>query len=285
MESRERKGSGEPAREGDLEARTRELFESWRRGDAAAAAALFELHHDALVEFVGQELGAKLRGKVEPEDVAQEVGLRLLHYEPKAEDGPADRFRALLRQMVRHAAADVHRRHFETRRRGGGRERPLPSDSLAPDQPLGSVTSPSRAFDRDEERSLARLVVHFLPGDRGDLIGLRSWLDVPFAELSARFGAEENALRMRLLRAMEKAAAVLAKLRGALPRLGADDRDLIELRVGRDLSFAAMGTLLGATPVGACARFQQAMRRLGGLIEEPFRPLPDDWPHSLVAGE
>jgi len=259
------------------------LFESWRGGDDGAAAGLFALHQDWLAELVERELGVKLRAKVEPDDVVQEIGLKLLRYEPKPEDGSVDRLRALLRKVAQHVVTDLHRHHFEADKRGRGNERPLATSSAATfDLPRDSATSPSRAFDRDEERSLARIVVHFLPADRGDLIGLRSWFDVPFAQLAVRFQCEETALRMRLLRAMEKAAAVLAKLRGALPKLASEDRGVVRMRVDRDLTFVAMGHMLRTSPIEACAKFQQSMRRLGTLIGEPFRPLPDNWPLCLL---
>jgi len=284
MEGWETKGPGVPRDESDLDSRTRERFEAWRSGDAASAARLFELHHDFLVDLVERELGPKLRSRLEPQDVLQDVGVKLLHYEPKPEDGSVERFRALLKKMTRHVVTDLHRRFFEADKRGGGAERPLLSDSrFGVDPPRGSVTSPSRVFERNEERELARVVLHFLPADRGDLIGLRSWYDVPFATLRERFAADETALRMRLLRAMEKAAAVLAKVRSALPRMDEADRDLIRLRVGGDLSFGSMAALLKSTPIEVCSRFQLAMRRLGKLIDEPFRPLPDDWPGCLLS--
>jgi RNA polymerase sigma factor (sigma-70 family) len=283
--TKESAGPESPVRRVDLEARTVALFERWRAGDDEAVAALFEMHQDWLSDRVERELGTRLRTRVEPDDVIQEVGVRLLQYEPKPEDGSVDRFRALLRKVAQHIVTDLHRHHFQASKRGKGAERPINSDSrLNTDPPRSSVTSPSRLFERNEERALARIVVHFLPADRGDLIGLRAWFDVPFAVLSARFDADETALRMRLMRAMEKAAAVLAKLRRALPRLAPADRQVIRMRLDHDLTFTMMAEQLDVAPVAAGARFQQAMRRLGVLIDEPFRPLPDDWPRCLLAG-
>ena len=280
------KDSAEPGGEDGLAEQTRALFERWRDGDDEAAASAFGLYHGWLLELVQRELGPKLRTRLEPEDVVQDVGLRLLQYDPKPEDGSVERFRALLRTIAQHVVTDLHRRHFEAGKRGHGVERRIVSDSrVDADPPRDSATSPSRALERDEDRALARIVVHFLPADRGDLVGLRWWLDVPFAVLSARSGVDETALRMRLLRAMEKAAAILSKTRAALPRLDGADLDVIRLRVDGDLSFARMAAILGTSFITACARFHQAMRRLGALIGEPFRPLPDDWPRILLDAE
>lgn len=269
-----------------LAERTKSLFEQWREGDDASAARLFELHERWMQDLIERELGTKLRSKVEPADVAQELGLKLLQYEPKAEDGSVERFRALLKKIAKHIVTDLHRHHFEASKRGGGGERRLLSDTRVQiDPPRESITSPSGFFARNEDQVMARLVFHFLSPDRGDLVGLRAWFDLPFADLSRRYAVEETALRMRLLRAMEKAAAVLAKVRNGVPRLPAADRNLILMRIRRGLSFQAMAVALRTTSVDACAAWQQAMRRLGVMVGESFRPLPDDWPRCVLDGD
>jgi RNA polymerase sigma-70 factor (ECF subfamily) len=283
MGSRDAKGAGAAPDDREVDRRTRELFEQWRAGDGSAPARLFELHQRWLAALVEREVGAKLRTRIEPADVVQDVGVKLLHYEPKPEDGPLERFRALLRKMTRHVVTDLHRHHFEADKRNRGLEKSLPSDSHGGGEaPINPATSPSGCFQRNEDGALARIIVHFLPADLGDLIGLRSWLDVPFAVLSAHFDAEETALRMRHLRGMDKAASICAKVKFALPRTDGADRELISMKVERRLSFTTMALMLETTPVDACARFQQTMRKLGTLIEEPFRPLPEDWPHGLL---
>src|SRR5262245_52159367 len=106
MGSRDANGAGAAPDDREADRRTRELFEQWRAEDGTASARLFELHQRWLSALVEREVGAKLRTRVEPADVVQEVGVRLLHYEPKSEDGPLERFRALLRQMTRHVVTD-----------------------------------------------------------------------------------------------------------------------------------------------------------------------------------
>jgi RNA polymerase sigma-70 factor (ECF subfamily) len=272
--------------EGDLAERTLATFREWRGGDDGAAARLFELHEAWLIELVERELGPKLRGRVEPADVVQEIGVKLLAYVPKEEDGPLERFRALCRQIARHVVTDLHRHHFTAGKRGGGGDRRLVSDSqMGGDLPRASVTTPSRAFERLEEKSLVRLAVYFLEPERRDLLGLRWWLDVPFADLAERFGADEATLRMRHMRATIALGPLVAKVSGALARLEPADRDLILLRAEGDLTFAALASLLKTTPVRACSSFQQAMRRLARAIDEPFHPLGDGWPWSLAGAD
>src|SRR5262245_24993744 len=119
---------GAPAR-GELEQLTRALFTRWRGGDDSAVAELFGLHQPWLSDRVQRELGPRLRTRVEPDDVIQEVGVRLLQYEPKEEDGSVERFRALLRKVAQHIVTDLHRHHFQASKRGRGAERPILSDS------------------------------------------------------------------------------------------------------------------------------------------------------------
>jgi DNA-directed RNA polymerase specialized sigma24 family protein len=261
---------------------TRKEFEEWRRGDERAAARLFDLHQSWLHALVERELGAKLRTKVETHDVVQDVGVRLLQYEPKAEDGALDRLQRLLRAMVQHALADLHRRFFESERRGRGEERPIASDSRALDQlPCDPITSPSRAFVRREETTLTRLCVHFVKPDARDLLARRWWLDQPFAEIAARLDEREATLRMRVLRAVQALGAVMAKLKPEFDRLDAEDRELVRQRIELDVSFAEIARQRRWTRVQACDRFQQAMRTLGGRVGLRFWPIGDDWPWCL----
>lgn len=268
-----------------LDARTRELFGRWRDGDPHAAAALFELHERWLREQIGRGLGSRLRAKVECDDVAQDVGLRLLRYLPKEDDGAVDRFRGLLRSMATHVIGDLHRHHFGAEKRHGANEIANVSDSrLALDPPRQSPKSPSAEMARLHDLAVARLAFWFVEEEKRDLVALRTWYETPFSELVPRFGAEEPALRMRHMRATQEYARVLTKVRAAFAGLTVDERDLLTDELGRP---AATTSSSGDSRVLACSRvrrfaaFLAAIRRMGELIAEPYHPLPDGWPRVL----
>ncbi len=268
-----------------IEARTRELFAQWRAGDQLAAAALFELHEPWLAEQVARSLGAKLRSKVEPADVVQDIGIRLLRYDPKAEDGAVERFRGLLRSMVQHVVTDYHRRLIVAEKRHAGPEMRIQSDTrMVADPPRGQHGSPSEAFRKQEDVALARLTFWFVEPERRDLIALRWWYDTPFSELAQRFAADEAAMRMRHLRATQEFARVLARVKSALAQLPNGESELlVDEACGAPASGSNVDSRVHArSRVMRLAEFLTGLKKLAALIGEPLHPLADGWPRILV---
>lgn len=264
---------------------TRRCFFLWRSGDPQAGADLFALHQTWLREQVGRALGSRLRTKVDPEDVEQEVGCRLLHYSPKEEDGSVERFRGLLRTMLAHAIADLHRHHFDAEKRAAGVEVRVSSDSrLRSDPPRDAPTSPSGVFQRVQDVMLARVTFWFVEPEKRDLIALRHWYDVPFAELVDRFGADVGSLRMRHFRAMHEFARVMAKVKGALAALPAAEVELLREQAGQPAGGASTidSRVVAASRVQRFAQYLAALQHVAALIGEPLRPLPDSWPRTLL---
>jgi len=68
------------------------LADRVRAGDAAALAAFLEDRRPALLAFVERRLGAALRGKLEPQDVLQELAIKALHDLPRADLSARDPF-------------------------------------------------------------------------------------------------------------------------------------------------------------------------------------------------
>lgn len=283
-------GTTEPAPAPDrgdsmVETRTRELFAQWRGGDDLAAAGLFELHQAWLADQVARLLGPKLRTKVEPADVVQDIGIRLLRYTPNEQDGALERFRGLLRSMVQHVVTDYHRRLIVAEKRNAGPELQIRSDTgMAADPPRGQHGSPSEAFGRGEDVALARLTFWFVAPERRDVIALRWWYDTPFSELAERFGADEAAMRMRHLRATQEFGRVLAKVRAALAKLPpAEVELLVEESRGAPASGSGVDSrVLARSRVARFAEFLAALKRLAAFIGEPLYPLADGWPRILV---
>lgn len=277
-----------PAHEGpvdDIVARTAELFRRWRDGDRSACVALFALHKAWIEQHVAHSLGPRLLTRLEPEDIVQEIGIRLLCYEPNAEDGAIERFRGLLRTMTRHVITDEHRYHFDTDKRGSG-EVQLPTDSkLDGDPTLDRVPSPDGKAGRRADVALARVAFWFLPPEKRDVVGLRWWYDVPFADLARRFGCEEATLRMRHLRATQELAVVMAKVRTALQRLPPAARDLLESQAGYAISSGSSvdSRVLARSRIDRFAAFLDALEQVAHSIGEKLIPLPDSWPRTLLA--
>src|SRR5437762_629132 len=98
------------------------LADRVRAGDASALAAFIEERRPALLAFVERRLGPALRGKLEPQDVLQELAVKALRELPQAELAGRDPF-GWLCHLAEQCIVDGHR-HFAAGKRAASRERP-----------------------------------------------------------------------------------------------------------------------------------------------------------------
>jgi RNA polymerase sigma-70 factor (ECF subfamily) len=78
--------------------------------------------------------------------------------------------------------------------------------------PTGA-TRPSAAADRNEKRAWIRLALELLDTADRDVVLLRQWDGLSFAEVGERLGIREDAARMRFERAVARLARLVARLR------------------------------------------------------------------------
>jgi RNA polymerase sigma-70 factor (ECF subfamily) len=160
-----------------------ELLERWRAGDKAAGQELFKRHYDDIYGFlehkVGDDGGAEL---------AQATFMKCV----KARDQfrGQSTFRTYLFSIARNELYDFLRR----------RRRDEPVDfgvtSIAE-----VVTSPSRRFDRAQQKEQLRAALLQLPADQQLLLELHYWYDHDAQALAEVFETTSGAIRVRLLRA------------------------------------------------------------------------------------
>ena len=131
------------------------LSDRVRKGDAAALAQFVEARRPGLLAFIERRLGADLRGKMEPQDVLQELAVKALRELPTTSFGDRDPF-GWLCQLAEQCIVDGHR-HFAAGKRNSKRE-------VAGSVPIGdgtqdlialltaSLTSPTKAVVRNERQ-------------------------------------------------------------------------------------------------------------------------------------
>ena len=199
--------------EGTADDGTLRLLQAWSRGNQDALRELLRLHLPWIRERVHQRLGRALRQRGDTDDFLHEAVLEVLRYTPRFLVGDGDAFRRLLGRIVENMLRDQHE-FFARQRRALAREDPLPDDSvLCLDARARTATSPSQAAARDEEQTWLRLALELLAPEDRDVIVLREYERLAFAEVGARLGVAENAARMRFQRALARLAAVVEKLR------------------------------------------------------------------------
>lgn len=190
------------------------LADRVRQRDAAALAAFLEERRPALLTFVERRLGSALRGKVEPQDVLQELAVKALRELPNADLGTRDPF-GWLCHLAEQCIVDDHR-HFAAGKRASGRE--VPGNIRIGDgsQDLvallaASLTSPSMAVVRNERQRRLLEVVAGLPEEHREALRLRYGDGLPTKEVASKLGKSDVATRVLLSRLVQQLQEQLAE--------------------------------------------------------------------------
>jgi RNA polymerase sigma-70 factor (ECF subfamily) len=110
-------------------------------------------------------------------------------------------WRAWLRSIAEHNAADIIRHYHGTDKRQVGRESPLPATvALVPDD----IMSPSQELLRQERELLVAEALERLSEDHRQVIMLRNLQRLPFDEVAQRMGRSRPAVQMLWLRALRQ---------------------------------------------------------------------------------
>jgi RNA polymerase sigma-70 factor, ECF subfamily len=183
------------------------LADRVRRRDATALAAFLEERRPALLSFIERRLGSALRGKLEPQDVLQELAVKSLRELPNADLTTRDPF-GWLCHLAEQCIVDDHR-HFAAGKRASGRE--VPGNIRIGDgsQDLvallaASLTSPSMAVVRDERQRRVVDVIATLPDEHREALRLRYGEGLPTKDVASRLGKSDVATRVLLSRLVQQ---------------------------------------------------------------------------------
>jgi RNA polymerase sigma-70 factor (ECF subfamily) len=170
----------------------------------AILAAVFDRLRPRLLAMIERRIGSKLAARIDPEGVVQESFIRARPrwqaLTPKPDDLDVwvygqvlDRFR----ELVRGAMGPEH---------DVDREIAWPAGSAAPlaEHLVDSHTGPNTALSRAERRQIVRIALEKLdPIDR-EILALRYFDGLNFAQIGAILGLKENTANTRALRAAVK---------------------------------------------------------------------------------
>jgi RNA polymerase sigma-70 factor (ECF subfamily) len=176
---------------------TRELLNQARAGSPDALNRLYERCAGRLLAFIRLRLGHDLRSRLESRDILQATLLKSFE---RIHELKADETRSLMAWLARiaeheiHDCADFHHRQ----RRDRARETAIDDDA-----PLPALTRSalSRVILDEQATRLEEAIESLSPVHR-DVILLRKFEELSFAEIGARLGKSEDACRMLLARAM-----------------------------------------------------------------------------------
>jgi RNA polymerase sigma-70 factor (ECF subfamily) len=181
------------------------------RRDPAALAAFIEQRRPALLSFIEHRLGPTLRGKLDPQDVAQEVAVKALR-DAAQPDAARDPF-GWLCHLAEQCIIDGHR-HFAAGKRAAGREQPgnVPAGEGSQDLIAllaASMTTPTQAVVRNERQRRLQEAVRSFPEEHQEALRLRYVEGLPTKEVARRLNKSDVAARVLLARLVQRLQELL----------------------------------------------------------------------------
>jgi RNA polymerase sigma-70 factor (ECF subfamily) len=214
-------GSGMSSRDDD----SGSLEDRARNGDRAALASLYALHQERLKRWVDLRLDPRMRGRVSPSDVVQEIYLaaeqRLGHFH----DRPQMSFSVWVRLLAGQTLVDAHRRHFGAGARTVSREVALDGHNLSASAAnlaarlSSDLTSPSQAAVRHEAHDLLAAAIEAMdPLDR-EVLALRHFDELTNDEVAQLLEIPKGTASKRYMRALGRLRSILEQFPGLLENL------------------------------------------------------------------
>jgi RNA polymerase sigma-70 factor, ECF subfamily len=176
---------------------TATLLEQAKGGSPEALNALYERCAVRLLAFIRLRLGRELRGRLESRDILQAALLKSMEHFGELRASDTRSLMGWLARIAEHEIRDCA--DFQkAQRRDAAREVALDSDA-----PLPALTK--SALSRvilDEQAQRLEQALDSLTAAHREVILLRKFEELSFAEIAARLGKSEDACRMLLARAM-----------------------------------------------------------------------------------
>jgi RNA polymerase sigma-70 factor (ECF subfamily) len=190
---------------------TDQLLTRAAEGDQSAWGTLVRRHSPGLRRRIAALIGPRIRSKVDPEDVLQAGWMAALRRLPEYVRKPGTTFRSWMTGLARQAYWDILR-GLRTKQRQTDREVGLGACPPPPDE----GTSPSGAASRAERVARVRQALAPLKPHEREVLELRHFQQMSFAEIAAALGINEDAARKRYNRALARVMKTLAGMPGGL---------------------------------------------------------------------
>jgi RNA polymerase sigma-70 factor (ECF subfamily) len=191
------------------------LLERASTGDQSAAADLFRLHRPRLRQMVAVRMDPRLKSRVDPSDVVQDVLMEASRaFEDFARDRPLP-FYPWLRQLAWQRLYDLHVRHVGSQKRSTAREAAggmgLSDKSVMElaRQVVASGTSPSMQVFREELRYRVQDALSRISESDREVLVMRYLEQLSAKEIAAIIEVSESAVNMRHLRALRRLRGLL----------------------------------------------------------------------------
>jgi RNA polymerase sigma-70 factor (ECF subfamily) len=179
------------------------LLAAAQTGDPAAFWQLADSYRPYLKAVAARLLGGRLAGKVDASDVVQQGLLVAFEQWAHFRGQNADQWQGWLLAIVRSQAKKLLR-YWHQQKRDVRHERSPAADSGGGPQLAGGGSSPSQRAARREQTARLLQAVDRLPPDYREVLHLRNFEGLPFADVAARMNRSEVAVRLLWGRAIQR---------------------------------------------------------------------------------
>lgn len=187
------------------------LLAAARGGAADAIGRIFEMARGHLLEVAERELPPELRAKIGPSDLVQETAIEMQRDFARFTGTTADECFAWLREILRNNSVDAVRHYCDRRKRDVEREVSLATNANRADPALvdGRRAPDASAIRREEADALAHVLPR-LSAEERQILELRYWGGMSFADMAARMGRSPKTVRRLWHRAVQRVQRELA---------------------------------------------------------------------------
>ncbi|MCG8583098.1 MAG: sigma-70 family RNA polymerase sigma factor [Pirellulales bacterium] len=192
------------------------LVERIRGGDAEALAEYIDACRPRLFAFIERNLSDAMRRKIEADDLVQETAVDCVRSLADVDLTDRDPF-GWLCQVAERRIIDAHRKHFGTQKRDAAREVPLGTpggetgQAAVIDLLIASITSPSKAFSRDQKQIRMLAAIDTLPQQQQEALRMRYVEGLPTKDIAMRLKKSDVSVRVMLTRTIQKLQQMLAQ--------------------------------------------------------------------------
>jgi len=186
-----------------------ELIRQARQGDAECREQLFGLCRNYLGFVARAQVESWLRVKADASDVVQQTMLEAHRDFDRFEGLSEKEWLGWLRKILAHNVADFVRHYRGTAKRQARREVRFrdPAESAPAGgvpEPAAPGATPSQEFLRLDDELRVTAALAELPPDYQEVIVLRNFERLPFAEVAEQMGRSRPAVQMLWMRAINK---------------------------------------------------------------------------------
>ena len=187
----------------DIQTSTCDLVERFKRGEQAAFSLLFGKYQRRLAVLVYYKMSEELRGRVEVDDILQEVFLAAAQGLDRFTYRTPGSFMAWLSRIADHAIADAAR-HEGRRKRRPEELLPFKSESNPSGPEPVDLRTPSQIFARQESIQILLRKLDSLPAEYREVILLTKFDGLTTVEVAERLGKSRESVALLLHRALKR---------------------------------------------------------------------------------